>query len=250
MNRLLFRLQYYVLQVLRYVFCFAAGGTECVVCGEACLVLPVCADCRKKYFTAGPAGSGVCRICGKTLISENELCMSCRKAVLLKHLDGVYPVSSYRLWNKGILCRWKLDGERIFSGFLAEVINARLCQVEELKGSFVVVPVPPRPGKIRKEGWDQIEELACFLEAFYHRDVRRILVRHTDVEQKTLCRSQRMDVIGKAYSLNAAVRNVPETVCLIDDVLTTGSTIEACAEVLKNAGCRNVFAVTLFSVDG
>lgn len=167
----------------------------------------------------------------------------------MNSVDGAFPLFSYRLWNASLLCRWKLEGERVFSGFLAGLVNERLEQLRNSVGEFAVVPVPPRPGKIRREGWDQIEELCTFLEYRFDWNVMRLLVRNSNVEQKTLDRSQRMEMIGKAYSLNAKVKTVPETVCIIDDVLTTGSTAEACAQVLKKNGCRRVLVVSLFCVD-
>ena len=128
-------------------------------------------------------------------------------------------------------------------------MHERLSQICKIKGEFVVVPVPPRPEKIKTKGWDQVDEISQILEFRYNWNVKRILQRHTDVQQKTLERTQRMEMIGKAYSLNADVKVVPEVVCLVDDVLTTGSTIESCAEKLKESGCKKVFAVALFSVD-
>ena len=249
MNRLLFLSKYYTACALRLVFSFLAGGGECLVCGAVTSYLCVCDACQKKYFAVKSLDSGMCRFCGKELISEDDVCMECRENVVLKHLDGTFPLFSYRLWNTSLLCRWKLEGERSFSSFFAKLMSERLIQLGKREGDFVIVPVPPRPGKIRSEGWDQVDELVSFLECLYCFKVRKLLVRHTNVEQKTLDRSQRMEMIGKAYSLNAKVVEVPEKVCLIDDVLTTGSTIETCAEVLKNAGCKKVFAVTLFSVD-
>lgn len=249
MNKFLFGMQSAAVVAGRHIFSFLAGGAECAVCGNECGFLPVCPDCRKKKFQVRSIGSGVCRFCGKELISENDVCMECRKDVVMKHLDGAFPVFSYRLWNTSLLCRWKLENERIFSDFFAGLMNERLIQLRELKGKFVVVPVPPRPGKIKAKGWDQIDEISRILEFRYGWNVRRVLERHNNVEQKTLERTQRMEMIGKAYSLNADVKVLPDSVCLVDDVLTTGSTIESCAEKLKESGCGKVFAVALFSVD-
>lgn len=212
-------------------------------------MVPVCGGCKEKFYSIPEVCSGICRICGKQLISEKELCMECREQVVLEQVDGMFPLFSYRLWNTNLLCRWKLEGERAISGFFAELVNERLSQIRKEKGDFVIVPVPPRPGKIRKEGWDQIEELCTFLEFRYNWKVRRILQRHTNVQQKTLDRSQRIEMIGKAYSMRDKVIDVPENVCLVDDVLTTGSTIQCCAKELKDHGSKRVYGVALFSVD-
>lgn len=242
-------MRFYAEHFGRTIVSSLSGGSECVVCGNFCGYVPVCENCKKNYFAVNPIGIQVCQFCGKQLISEDNTCMECRKSVLLKHLNGVFPMFSYRLWNTSLLCRWKLKGERIFSGFFANLMNERLSQLCKKEGKFAVVPVPPRPGKIKKNGWDQVDEICYFLEFVYNFEVKRILERHVNVEQKTLDKKQRMEIIGKAYSLKSNKTKVPKVACLVDDVLTTGSTIEACAEVLKNAGCEKVFAITLFSVD-
>ena len=88
-----------------------------------------------------------------------------------------------------------------------------------------------------------------FLEFKYEYDVERIMERRTSVQQKTLDRNERLETIGKSYFVKKGVKKIPEIVCLIDDVMTTGATLESCAEKLKEAGAKKVFAVTLFSVD-
>ena len=49
--------------------------------------------------------------------------------------------------------------------------------------------------------------------------------------------------------MKAGVFSVPDSVCLLDDVITTGATVESCASGLKSAGAKNVLAVSLFTVD-
>lgn len=175
--------------------------------------------------------------------------MECRESTLLNHLDGIYPVFSYRLWNTNLLCRWKLEGERQLSDFYSEILNKRLLQLKDKTGDFYIVPVPPRPGKIKETGWDQVQELSEFLEYQYNYKVLRMMERRSSVQQKTLDRSERLETIGKSYFVKKEVNQIPESVCIIDDVMTTGATLESCAEKLKEAGVKKVYAVTLFSVD-
>ena len=181
--------------------------------------------------------------------------MSCREKPVLKSTDRVISMFSYRLWNRELMFRWKMQGERIFSPVFARL----LCDVLRKTEETFIVPVPPRKGKIRENGWDQIEELCSFLEKRYGFRVLRILERNSMGQQKKLSRTERLESIKTAYSLcsskviQRALKplsgRLPEAVCLIDDVCTTGSTLESCAEILKAAGIKKVSAVTLFSVD-
>ena len=139
----------------------------------------------------------------------------------------------------------------LFAGFVAEALK--------IKDVKVLVPVPPRPGKIQEKGWDQIDELCGQLKYRFGFTILPLLVRKTTGQQKKLDREERLKTIGKSYFLveKKEVEKLlkpfngefPERVCIIDDVCTTGSTLENCAQVLKEAGVQVVDAITLFSVD-
>ena len=234
---------------IRFAASFLLQDYSCVVCSRDSGRSPVCVDCRKKYFSVTEPVSSFCSVCGKRLVSEEEICMECRETPLLKSADGVYSMYSYRLWNETLLCRWKITGDRGISFFFAERLSARLRVLFEKKSMPVIVPVPPRPGKIKRKGWDQVDELVSILHVFYGFTVQYILERKSGTQQKTLDRKERLDTIGKGYSVRKDVRRLPQEVCLIDDVLTTGATAESCAIKLKAAGVQKVFVLTLFSVD-
>ena len=247
--------QFFV-SAFRILYVFISGGEKCAVCGAIVFLRPVCPSCLKQHFDVSRIlEKKRCECCGKELVCMQGKCMKCREEPVLKSTDFVLPLFSYRLWNRELMFRWKMQEERSFSPLFAKL----LCQVLRKTQNKVIVPVPPRKGKIRKNGWDQIEELCVFLEKRYGFRVLRILERNTSGQQKKLSRSQRLESIKSAYSLCQApvferalkpfFGRLPQEVCLIDDVCTTGSTIESCAEILKSAGAEKVHAVTLFTVD-
>jgi predicted amidophosphoribosyltransferase len=114
-------------------------------------------------------------------------------------------------------------------------------------GAVTWVPVPPRPGKIRKTGWDQVEYLAKLLEKD-GRTVCRCLRRLSSDTQKILDREKRrINLRGKILVQDDYGRGkIPETVLVFDDVYTTGSTMDACAEALKSSGTVTVYGICLF----
>ena len=249
MKKYIFVLWQQLIYILRLVAAILGNGQNCAVCEASCRVVPVCEKCEKTYFSVRTISFGICRVCGKRLVSENKICTECRKSSVLQHTDGVFPLFSYRLWNIDLLCRWKMQEERQLSPFFAGKLASRLRELSNYFPDFAVIPVPPRPGKIRREGWDQVQELSEFLEYEYGFTVLRILERRSVTEQKTLARTGRIETVGKSYCMKAGVFSVPDTVCLLDDVITTGATVESCASVLKSAGAKNVLAVSLFTVD-
>jgi len=217
-----------------------------VICNKISFLYPVCKDCRTKHFSVETKLSiPRCKICGRELISSKNYCSECKETPLLKSTDMVFPVFSYRLWNKELLFRWKINGERNLSQFYASIVNKVLNHFEIKK----IVPVPPRKGKIKENGWDQIDELCKILQFKYKYSLFKLLERESVIQQKKLNREERLETIKNAYSLADYKGELPEKVCLIDDVCTTGSTIECCASLLKSAGVKKVFVVTLYIVD-
>ena len=119
-----------------------------------------------------------------------------------------------------------------------------------------MVPVPPRPGKIKEKGWDQVDELASILEKKSGILVRRdILLRKSGGQQKKLGRDQRLGAAGAVYALRGEPGDstafgavIPKEAVLLDDIVTTGATMEKCAWLLKAAGVKKVTGLALFRV--
>ncbi len=256
MRNLFFEAKQFTLTLFRLFYVFISGGEKCAVCGRTVFIKPVCPHCMKKHFSVEKLmQTERCECCGKELVGLNGKCTKCREKPVLTSTARVIPLFSYRLWNKEIMFRWKMQGERsfspLFAGFMAQVLKKI--------GETVIVPVPPRKGKIRKNGWDQIDELCTFLTKRYGFKVLKILERNTSEQQKKLSRTERLEHIKTAYSLcekkifERALKpfsgRLPQSVCLIDDVCTTGSTIESCAAILKEVGIEKVSVLTLFTVD-
>ena len=256
MRKVIFEVKQFFVFSFRLLYVFISGGRKCAVCGSLVFTKPICTACMKRFFrTDSIMNKERCQCCGKELISMKDRCMIGRENPVLVSTDGVIPLFSYRLWNRELMFRWKSQEEREFSPIFARLLYEGLRKT----GDKVLVPVPPRKGKIRKQGWDQIDELCTFLEKRYGFRVLRILVRNTSNQQKKLSRKQRLESVKSAYSLCSkqllehALKpfsgRLPENLCLIDDVCTTGSTLESCAALLKEAGAKKVRAFTLFTVD-
>lgn len=241
---------------MRSFFSILNNGTTCVVCNGKSFIYPVCRKCISKYFSLDDAlNQKRCKVCGKVLISTDDTCSRCRDEKILVHTDNVLPLFSYRLWNKELLYKWKIMGERSVSSLFSFFVYKAL----EKLNDDIVVPVPPRKGKIQRNGWDQVDEICSFLKNRYGIKVLKLLKRNTTEQQKKLHKKERLETISCAYQEEQKknimrelkkVNNVlPKKVCIVDDVCTTGATIESCAEILKKIGIETVDVITLFVVD-
>ena len=132
-------------------------------------------------------------------------------------------------------------GRRSLAGFFAEALAAA---VDLRFPGRVIVPVPPRPGKLRRKGWDQVEAIASLLESRHCLPVASILVRADGRQQKALdLEARNANMKGKITVRKGAF--VPSDPVLLDDVLTTGATLSACAAALRLAGAARVDAMAI-----
>ncbi len=256
-NRI-FEFYWILISFLRFVAGILSGGEKCVRCGQKTAFLPLCKNCLKIFIEESP--SCRCKTCGKPLVSEIEFCSVCRTNPTIKSMDGIFLSKSYRLWKKNLLFEWKIQEKRSLSPIFAWLVHLELKKIEsQLQEKLFVVPVPPRPGKIRSKGWDQIEELCFFLSKGWNVPILSLLKRYSRTQQKKLDRVQRLGTIAGAYGdagekIISRIKKrfggeLPDSVVLIDDVLTTGATLEACSRILKNLGIKKVYGITLFVVD-
>ena len=223
-----------------YLFPSGCGG-----CGKALFsakdaYFGLCGDCRA-FFDTALDSENRCEICGKPMISEKRACLSCRKkeeaGERIIRMRALFP---YTGKFRAILGAYKFGKSLGVANFLAERLNS--CAAAFAPEEAVWVPVPPRPGKIKKQGWDQIEYLAGLLES-RHNNVYRCLKRLPSRSQKELNREQRgSNLKGRIVRTKQA----PKTAILFDDVITTGSTLNACAETLLEGGTGKVCGVCLF----
>ncbi len=227
----------------------AYGAEECLSCGRVSYDMPVCAECRKNLEGYVRFDSGArCSKCGKVLISEIGICLECREHPSLSSLDALYPLHSYLQWKKDLVFAWKIEGQRRLSPLFANLLYDALRSLGLEKK--ILVPVPPRPGKLKTEGWDQIDELSRILSEKHGVKVISLLERKTSTEQKKLGRDARIGAAGAVYALSSQAKEafeiLPEEVVLLDDIVTTGATMEKCAWLLREAGVRKVSGIALF----
>lgn len=142
--------------------------------------------------------------------------------------------------------RYKYKNRRIWGRTFAEKM-AETCQ-EQIRRWRIneIIPVPLHRSRLRKRGFNQSEILASELAELCGLPVRTdVLYRIRMTEpQKKLGKEQRMRNLRGAFGVSREW--IPcENVLLIDDIYTTGSTVERAAKVLKIAGAENVFFLTV-----
>jgi ComF family protein len=217
---------------------------NCAVCGgdllnEAEAWFGLCEECAGRF----PLEQGRrCAVCGRPLISELEICMKCRKSGENAY-DGMTLLYPYAGVMQTLLQAYKFGKHRPVSRFFAGKLILAADALAGIAPGIPWIPVPPRPGKVKAQGWDQVEYIARALEKHHGIPVRRCLKRLASKTQKALGKQDRMtNLKGRIL----CVQKPPEEAILFDDVLTTGSTMNVCAETLKASGAKKVHGICLF----
>ncbi|HOX93012.1 MAG TPA: ComF family protein, partial [Spirochaetales bacterium] len=198
---------------------------------------PLCDSCAA---TLAPIVPPACPACGRALISEVGMCVRCRSRD--RPYGRVEALYAYAGSAKDLVGAYKFAGRTSLAYFLADVVAQRL------RHSFpgrVLIPVPPRPGKRKANGWDQVDVLATILQRRYGIVVMRVLKRRGRSQQKRLNAQERFANAARSYSLIRRAITVPADPVLLDDVITTGATLSACASILRAAGATTVDALAL-----
>ncbi len=201
---------------------------------------------RKLQYLQEP----ICKKCGRPVEPEEEYCAECM--VTASDYDEGRSVFPYHGVAGRCIRRVKREGTEEFVRFFGIQMAASqrgfLIQIKP----ECIVPVPLHYRKLRRRGFNQAELLARALSRETGIPVRLLLKKTKRTkEQKKLTGKQRRKNVSHSYSVaEAAIRNkVPESVLLLDDIVTTGSTLNACASALKEAGVAKVFYLTVCAAD-
>jgi ComF family protein len=212
---------------------------SCVLCGAQILERRWSAACPECWSKLEPVPAPFCLQCGMPAAAIETRCGECRRG------DHAFDFArSLFLFNdamRGIIHHLKYAGRISLAKPLGPPL--RDCLVSQGFQAKLVVPVPLHRSRIRDRGFNQAELLARQLALPVN---LRLLKRRKNTPSQTgLSRSQRTLNLSAAFEVRG---QPPETVLVVDDVLTTGSTLHEIAKTLKRAGARRVEVLTVARV--
>ena len=139
------------------------------------------------------------------------------------------------------LQRLKYGGAGKLAAPLALAAAPSLVRLLQLTGDAALVPVPVHAARRRQRGYNQAELLSAELSRLTQRPVVDLLVRsRPTTRQHGLGRADRLHNLRGALGIRPDL-GVPRVAIVVDDILTTASTLEACAETLRRQGADRVF---------
>lgn len=217
---------------------------RCPVCDE--IVMPkgalICPSCFPKLsYVKGPT----CKKCGKQVFSETiEYCYDCtRRRHSFEHGLALINYDDYARHSMAAI---KYNNKRQYLDFYGEAICQRYGPQILRMNAQALIPVPIHPSRKRRRGFNQAELLADIIGARLSIPVcpSALLRSKKTAPQKQLTPTERLKNLQQAFQPGDIPSNIKDVI-LVDDIYTTGSTIEACTRVLLTSGIRRVCVITI-----
>ena len=208
---------------------------RCPGCGRIGVTL--CAECQSAIE---PLSAPICVRCGRPAETEG-LCTTCERTP--SHLDRISATAVFAHPLREAIHELKYNNNRT----LAQPLGDRMAAFwqERRFAADLIIPVPLHHSREAERGYNQAALLARVLGSATGVHVTEHVVarRKATRQQALLNAAERRENVKDAFVCRGDVAG--KRIVLVDDVCTTGSTLEACAQALKMAGAESVWAFTL-----
>mgnify|MGYP001029487339 CR=1 FL=1 len=201
----------------------------------------LCKECQDKIIYIKEP---FCMKCGKQLRSgEREYCGDCEK-------KGHYFIQGTALYDYGSMAdsisRFKYGGRTEYASFYGRELYEKKRQWLMAIRPQALVPVPVHASRKRKRGYNQAELIARELSACSGIPVNTALIRRERKTRplKALSQTERQNNLKRAFKICQNDVKL-KTIVIIDDIYTTGSTVDEMARVLAGAGVTRVYFMAL-----
>lgn len=214
---------------------------QCIFCGNFsdCYVCSLCLD------QIIILENNACSLCGR-LNKFSQFCPDCRQNAKVK-LDGLIVCTKYDDTKiKELIYKLKYQGLSILAKPIAQIYYKKLALSNIDLNSYLFIPVPLHPKRSRRRGFNQSELICRELGKIAGIKSKDILQRTTDTPSQTQFKKRQREInVKNAFRVKSKETIRGRAVFLVDDISTTGSTLNECAKVLKKKGAKEVYGIVL-----
>jgi ComF family protein len=202
---------------------------SCLGCGRENTLW--CESCRGQAVPAVER----CYKCHQ-LSLKGRTCLTCRRT---SRLHAVRAVTVYDREAKQLVWTLKFEGAQAAAPIIADMMTETLVDV----APAIIIPIPAASSHVRYRGYDQSRLISRHLSRASGIPALPYLVHVGQQQQREASRRQRLTQLADAFRVTKGAQLEGAHVLLIDDVVTTGATLEAAAVALKAAGANRVSAL-------
>jgi ComF family protein len=202
----------------------------------------LCSGCDK-------TGTLLCNHCKYDIINAfSNVCLFCNetslKGICLNHqtyYQQVWVAGARRGPLQRLIDGFKFQHMKAAARSLADLLDKRL---PELPSSTILVPIPTVSSHIRERGYDHMLLVAQYFAALRGFPLQRLLIRNNTATQHIASREKRLEQAASAFVFQGVI-NPQVPYLILDDVVTTGSTLENASRVLASAGAQSIWVGAL-----
>ena len=184
-----------------------------------------------------------CQLCDSAPREQGVLCSDCAQNLPLlqlqleRHEQRIWAACHYDAPISNIIQQFKYQQQLHWQRLLGQLLSAA-----PLNGAQAIVPMPISPARLAERGYNQALLLAKQLQKHTGLPLWQPVERHAQHSQKGLTRVERLHNLDQQFRFAPKHPMHYRKVLIVDDVVTTGSSIAALAEVLYSSGCQQVQA--------
>lgn len=203
---------------------------RCVSCGENGAIL-----CNHCIYNIKSEPYQQCVFCGY-IATKNGFCKKCSPSLFTQG----WCVGTREEILKDAIDQYKFDSQRTAAHQLALLLDET---VPQLPPDVAIVGIPTSSRSRRLKGFDHIDLIVRRFAKMRHLERVYPLRREYQQSLHFLNKHDRTNLSDKLFSLR--MMSVPPTILLIDDIVTTGTTVRAAAKLLKNAGAKQIYLAVI-----
>ena len=190
----------------------------------------ICKDCWPDVVSSVPSRCYKC-------FAQTENFKVCKKCIKQTGLRQVRVISTYNDLPKRLIGSMKFEEKRVGAEIIGKIIDEYLGEDET---DTIFTHIPTAPVRIRKRGFDHVQLIVQTFTKSRGYKHQTLLNRHGKSRQVGSLRQDRKKQTKGLYSVKNPQQIKGKKIVIVDDVLTTGATIEEVAKILKRAGAKKV----------
>ena len=192
----------------------------------------ICSNCEKQKYNEDREH---CVLCGKKIYLEKNICSNCRERRV--YYEKLIFFGEYKEVLKDKIISYKFNDRSYLYNFFAELLFPKL--VDEKIELITSVPISRK--RMKERGYNQSELIAKKLSKLLEIQHKNLLIKkHETKRQSELSKIERSINVRNSFEIikNNEIKN--KNILLIDDVFTTGATVNECSRIIKAAGVNSI----------